>query len=126
MLRSYFQEKYSAYTSLVMSAFREKKLLANERLGAVVFRDTMEIPNGNAISCIPFIVLFPSNIVRTLLGHPRPSNENNILLRHHGGEPLSLCNISSNDGTPSLSFSRKLPSSLFTEARVSRLLNGCW
>lgn len=48
-------------------AFREKKSLVNERLGAVVFRDTMEISSGNAISCIPFIVLFPSNVVRSCI-----------------------------------------------------------
>lgn len=67
----YSQEKYSAYPSLVMSIFREKKSLVNERLDAVVFRrDTMEIPSGNAISCIPFIVLFLSNVVRSCITCP--------------------------------------------------------
>lgn len=61
------QERYLAYTSLVMSVFREKKMVVNEQLNAVVFRDTMEIPSGNAISCIPFIVLFPSNVVRSCI-----------------------------------------------------------
>lgn len=65
----------------------------------------MGLPSGNAISCIPFIVLFPSNVIRSLHYLLVPDPQTRIISSRviMVGGPLCLCSSSSssNDGEPS-------------------------